>query len=163
MKTISLTQGYVAIVDDEDYDLVVNLRWHASKSMTGAIYATSNPSRKRGSPKLPAIRMHRMIMGLPAYDIREVDHVIPEKTLDNRRCNLRIATSGQNKRNTRRRKDNSSGYKGVCYVEKRKKWMARISLNGKEKFLGYFDSAQSAADAYAYAAPIFHGEFARLA
>lgn len=33
MKTISLTQGYVAIVDDEDYDLVVNLRWHASKGI----------------------------------------------------------------------------------------------------------------------------------
>jgi hypothetical protein len=77
-------------------------------------------------------------------------------------ANLRPATVTQNLGNTRRRKDNTSGFKGVSLQGKKtKKWCAEIKANGHRVRLGRFDTPEEAHAAYCAAAPQFFGEFAR--
>lgn len=91
----------------------------------------------------------------------QIDHINGMKT-DNRIKNLREADRFDNTRNVKRRKDNSSGYKGVSLSNG--KWMARIwsIIDNKRKrcYLGYFNSPEEAYAAYCKAAKELHGEFA---
>jgi len=90
-----------------------------------------------------------------------LDH-INGNGLDNRISNLREATSAQNNRNTPRRCDNTSGYKGVCYHISNKRYTAGIRINGVGKHLGSFATAKEAHAAYCTAAKENFGEFARV-
>lgn len=149
MKTIPLTQGKVALVDDEDYERINAHKWYFNQG-----YAVRNKQR----PIRGVILMHREILGLESgqADHRNMD------TLDNRRCNLRPATNAQNQANQPADKRNTSGYKGVSWITAKKKWRAHITVNGKYLFLGYFDNAEEAGRAYADAAKQHWGEFARV-
>lgn len=89
---------------------------------------------------------------------RFIDHINGDG-FDNRICNLRLATRAQNGRNRGRNSNNTSGYKGVSWDSKDKKWRAKIQVNGKQCYLGNFSSAEEARDAYAEAAKKAHGEF----
>lgn len=75
-----------------------------------------------------------------------VDH-INRNPDDNRICNLRLATSSQNQQNTKVRKDNLCGKKGISYLTREAKWRARISKNGKTIDLGRFKSLEAAINA----------------
>ena len=89
----------------------------------------------------------------------EIDHVNCNP-LDNRFANLREADRFGNTRNTKKRRDNTSGYKGVG--RKKGRWVARIWAGGKRKHIGYFDTAEAAYAAYVAEADKQHGEFARF-
>lgn len=91
---------------------------------------------------------------------KQVDH-INGVTYDNRASNLRLATASQNQANSVIRKDNTSGYKGVCFNKKRNKWRARIYINNKQISIGYFDTPELAHMAYCKLAIELKGEFAR--
>ena len=94
----------------------------------------------------------------------EIDHINLDPA-DNRFCNLREATKAQNKRNTRKYCNNTSGTKGVFrmrYPNGRFKWRAQIGFNGNIKYLGSFDTIEEAAAVYTIAAKERFGEFARL-
>lgn len=91
----------------------------------------------------------------------EVDHINRVKT-DNRWSNLREATSQQNKMNSYRADKNTSGKKGVSWNKQMDKWMAYISVDGKNYHLGYYNDIEDAATAYATIAKILHGEFSHL-
>lgn len=92
----------------------------------------------------------------------EVDHKNMVRT-DSRWANLRLATSGQNKRNTRARSRNKIGLKGVSWHVCSRKWRSRIYLDGKERNLGLYDTPEEAHKAYAAAARRHFGEFGRAA
>jgi hypothetical protein len=92
---------------------------------------------------------------------KQVDH-INGNTLDNRFDNLRIATSAQNSKNQKKRKTNKSGFKGVCWHKKGKKWYATIRANNKQIHLGGYNSKFYAALVYARAAKHYFGEWRRL-
>ena len=91
----------------------------------------------------------------------------PPDTIDNkdhnRSCNsennLRAATRSQNQHNRGKPKNNTSGYKGVCWSKARNKWQASIKLNYKAVHLGYFDTPELAHTAYCNAADRYHKEF----
>jgi hypothetical protein len=145
MKTIPLTRGLFAKVDDADFDWLSKAKWYAQRTAPGVFYA----ARGHG------ILMHREI--LPGAV--EVDHVNQDK-LDNRRENLRTADSHRNKANIRRRKDSVSGFKGVSWDPNLKAWRADITSFGRHRYLGKFKVALDAAVVYDEAARKEFGEFA---
>lgn len=102
MKEIQLGKGMVALVDDEDYDLVMKYKWGAYfDEHTKGYYAKS----MTGSTRAKALhhRMHRVILGL-VKSLPHVDH-INGNGLDNRKENIRIVTQTQNNRNLRKHRD----------------------------------------------------------
>ena len=76
--------------------------------------------------------------------------------------NLRAATASQNSCNSKKRSDNTSGVKGVSWDSSRRKWRARIEINGKTKLIGRFDDIQDAELDIRKARNDIHGEFARM-
>ena len=156
MKEIELTQGQVALVDDEDFERINAYKWSAHWAAgTKSFYATRNSPWVNGKRK--SIKMHRSVTSSP--DGVHVDH-INHDTLDNRRGNLRVCTGGQNQANCRTRADNTSGFKGVCWHRGVRKWHAYLMVTSKRLHLGYFTTALEAAIAYDRAALEAFGEFA---
>lgn len=91
-----------------------------------------------------------------------VDH-INNDPIDNRRCNLRLATPGQNVLNKGPDSGNTtSKYKGVSKRKGRKNWRVRINYQGKRYSLGTFENEIDAAKAYDEAAKKYYGQFAYL-
>lgn len=159
MKTIPLTQGKVALVDDEDYEALAAHKWCAHKNRSGRFYATR--SKPRGTGVRGVIRMHAVVARTPAG--MDTDHVDGD-SLNNRRENLRVCTRAENMANRGKNKNNTSGFKGVFrFAQNRKSpWVAQIQKGGQSTYLGYFPTAEAAARAYDEAARSLHGEFAVL-
>lgn len=149
-KSISLTQGKFALVDDEDYEYLNQWKWFYNDG-----YAVRNSPR----PHQTTIRMHRVIAKTP--DDMETDHINGNK-LDNQSKNLRICSHSNNQRNTVKKSNNTSGYKGVSWDKSFKKWASSINIDGRRKKLGRFNDPVEAARAYDKAAFIYYGEFANL-
>ncbi len=151
MKEIKLTGNKIALVDDEDFDLVSRLKWHANKGGE-TFYAEAHCLCGSRSP----VRMHKLIMG--AHHGKEIDHK-NGNGLDNRKSNLRFATDADNAHNSRLRKDNASGFKGVSAFKSR--WKAQIQAEGRPAHIGYYDSPRKAAIAYDIQAIKHFGAFAK--
>lgn len=90
---------------------------------------------------------------------KPIDHINGDPK-DNRIINLREATDSENQRNSKRRKDNVSGIKGVAWNNSKKKWQALIRANYKAIFVGYYDDINEAARAVRAAREKHHGKFA---
>lgn len=148
---IPLTQGEFTIVDAEDYALLSKFHWQCWKGPWNN-YA-------KGVVEGKNIPLHRFLLN-PSRD-KVVDHINGDG-LDNRRSNLRIVTTSQNGMNRKLSKNNSSGYKGVCYNKQRGKWMAYIMFEKKQRTIGYFANSLEAAKAYNKEASRLFGEFAKL-
>lgn len=91
MKTIPLTQGKVALVDDEDYEELSRFKWCATKNRRGKFYAVRGGPRAGGGS--PTVQMHVVIAGTPAG--MDTDHIDGD-SLNNQRSNLRICTRAEN-------------------------------------------------------------------
>jgi hypothetical protein len=158
-RKIPLTQGKYAIVDPEDYERLARYRWHALR-IERSFYAVRQYKAKQGRGKYESVRMHQEIMG--AAEGKVIDH-INHNSLDNRKANLRFATTQQNSWNKRKNRSNySSRYKGVAWSKSRKKWRTRITLNGRVIFVGHFDDEKTAAMAYDARAKELFGDYAAL-
>jgi hypothetical protein len=152
---IQLTRGLVALIDDEDYKLVSMYKWYAGMS-GGTAYARTNTYI---NGRRTIIRMHRIIMN--ACREIQVDH-INHNGLDNRKENLRLCTCSQNQGNRKINERSISGFKGVSWDGRDKKWVAYITRNKRTKFIGYFSQVRDAAIAYNEEATRMFGEFAYL-
>jgi len=155
MKEIKLTQGKVALVDDENFDYLNQWNWFAMKHRY-TFYAVMHPKRTIKYVQT-SILMHRMILNLTNYKI-QVDHK-DQNGLNNCKTNLRRVSNGQNQMN--KRSSGVSKYLGVSYDHK-KYIKAAIRTNGNITQLGYFKTEEEAAKAYDKAAKEQHGEFANL-
>ena len=124
--------------------------WHNGKGHLRVTY------KQRG------YMVHRIIYEMfhgPASDSHEIDHI--DGIRDNNRIeNLRLVTSSQNNWNSRNRKHNTSGLKGVYWENRKQKWRAQIGAFGKRKHLGYFATKEEAYAARLGAEKELHGEFA---
>lgn len=75
-----------------------------------------------------------------------VDYINRDQT-DNRLCNLRAVSHGENRYNSRMRSDNTSGITGVCLDKRKNTWLARLNINKKQLVLGHYSSLLDAAKA----------------
>jgi hypothetical protein len=157
-RRIRLGGGKFALVDAEDYYHLAMYRWRAVRDGQ-QFYATRSFRTKDGKKR--KILMHRQIMKV-RWDVL-VDHV-NRNGLDNRRANLRPATASQNARNRSKisSRKTVSRFKGIAACVGRRGWQARIRVDGKLRFLGYYYDEVEAAKAYDRAARKYHGEFAAL-
>jgi len=126
-----------ALIDASDVKQISESKWYMHH--TG--YAVSD-----------GVGLHTAIMGKNGIDHKN------RNPLDCRRENLRDATHAENCRN--RKCKNSSGVQGVSFTKSRGTWMARISVDGKSRYLGDFKSLEEAAQVRREAALKYHGEFA---
>jgi len=157
MREIPLTRGYVAIVDDDDYELVSRFKWQAGVR-NHTVYAQRSFRGPDGRKTMQSL--HRMLMNLtdPAIQIDHRDH----DGLNNSRSNLRACSHAENQRNVRKRNGGSSRFKGTCRNEGKRKWIAQIVVNQKHIYLGCFSDELEAARVYDAAATQHFGEFANL-
>ena len=146
MKEIILTQGQVALVDDDMYDEISSVKWYAKKDCN-TFYAVRNSFYING--KRHIIYMHHEIIGRPPRGYK-TDHR-SGNGLNNQKENLRLVTNRQNSQNRRDYKK-SSKYPGVHWVKRNKKWIAKIQINGKSKYIGGFTDEGEAFEAYKQAA-----------
>lgn len=154
---VPLSKGKETIIDSIDADLVA-LKWQYYKG-----YAKRKSHR--ASPSPCCYRLHRLVLerklDRPLQKGEVCDHINGD-TLDNRRQNLRAVSHGENIRNQKKRCNNTSGYKGVSWHKRDHVWQANIFFDGNAIYLGSFNSAEEAHEAYKTAAIKYHGEFARF-
>lgn len=161
MRKIPLTQGKVALVDNQDYDWLNQQKWCILQTpYIDHFYAYRSIFTSKGQKK--TLLMHRLILGLDFSDGKQVDH-IDGNGLNNQQSNLRICSQRQNSQNARKRNMKAtSKYKGVHWCRRDSKWVARIVVDSKIVFLGHFSSEFAGAQAYNKAALKHFGEFAKL-
>lgn len=144
MKKIPLTQGKFALVDDEDYERLMQWNWQYHPSSKGVARS---------------LFMHEAILG--KKEGKEIDH-IDGNPLNNCRANLRHCTHSQNMQHQLHQKGRSSKYRGVSWSPRGRRWQASIGHHRKLFWLGYFDTEKEAAEVYDVKATKLFGEFARL-
>lgn len=138
----------MVFVDDEDYDILRIHTWNVINN--GAVQTIVSSDSK-----------HLIL----AREILKTSNLVDHKNhdiFDNQKFNLREADYSQNIANSKKHKDNTTGYKGVCWHKSHKKFLARIMVYGDRIHLGYFNSKEEAAIAYNKAAKEHFGEFALL-
>jgi hypothetical protein len=151
MKTLPLTQGKIALVDDETFEWLNQYKWSAHKGK-GKWYAIR---AKRINGKCNIIYLHRFIM--QPKDNTVIDHIDGDG-LNCQKCNMRICSQSQNMQNS----DCKHSNKGVGLTTGSIKFTAQIHIHGKKIHLGCYTTEKEAAVAYNLAAIKYFGEFARL-
>ena len=118
--------------DIEDYEKIKNYCWYYSEGYVVSHEIDNNKNR---------VFLHKLVTGKGVGEI--VDHISHPKTnenkYDNRKQNLRAVTQSQNCMNQHKRSNNTSGEKGVSWFKDRNQWGAKITINGKQIHLGFFD------------------------
>lgn len=152
MKTVPLTKGLVALVDDADFEKVSSLNWCAQKS--GRVFYAVRGFRHPGGQTKQYL--HQFLMpGVGRVDHKDGDG------LNNCRSNLRASSSQRNSWSFQRKSAGATScFRGVFWDAPRAKWSASITVNYKKVFLGRFREAEEAAHAYDAAARKYFGEFA---
>lgn len=153
---VQVGRDHFAEIDEEDLPLVLPYKWllHTTKTARATQKYAKAIDRRDG--KTTTIYMHRLV--LRAKQGSYVDH-IDHNGLNNKKSNLRECTNSQNMANSRW-PVGKSGYRGVCFYKPEGTWRARISVNGKEKTLGYRRTPEEAARLYDIAAREQFGDFA---
>lgn len=153
MIEIKLTQGKVALIDDEDFERLNQWKWFYMKS------SASRTGYAVGSNNGATIRMHRLIMNAKKDEV--LDH-INGNGLDNCKHNLRFVTVAENQWNRHRKGFGTSKYVGVNWQSKNKKWRAQIRHNGEKVYLGEFKNELDAVEAYDKAVIKYRGCLGRV-
>jgi hypothetical protein len=153
-KLIPLTQGKFALVDEQDFDHLMQWKWQSIRRPGGKFYVQRTEGPKALGQK--TIYMAHAILPLMAGFF--VDH-INTNPLDNRRENLRYATPKDNSRN--RGPVAGRSIKGVFWHAHARRWRAMIRVDGKLISLGLFKDKYEAAMAYDVRAVEEFGQFAR--
>ena len=162
MATIELTQGKVTTVPDECYEALTAMgSWHVYKPHNSkTLYAKRNMRLPNG--KRQNVYLHRVIWQLLHGEIPEgltIDHR-DRNGLNNMPDNLRLATRQQQSVNQIKHSNNTSGFIGVYSASN--KYMAKVGIDGIEKYLGVFDRPEDAALARDKVALEVYGDFAVL-
>ena len=148
MKIFHTTNGFTVLVDDEDFERVMEHHWYASHNESGC-YSVLCPAKD-------GLSLASFIMEAPGQTVDHRDR----DGFNNQRSNLRFCTRSQNQCNRGLQSNNTSGFKGVRYRADSGKWSAQIRFNGVTKSCGSYPTKEEAIEAYDQAARELHGEFA---
>ena len=172
MKNSLLELNYIKSILNYDPDTGI-FTWKVSNTnrvKVGQIAGYLCPHQKNPNQKYYKIGINGklyMLHRLAFYYVtsidpakNEVDH-INGNSLDNKFKNLRLANRANNTKNCRKHKDNTSGFKGVSWDKKLKKWRAQIKVNNKQINLGSYTNKFYAAVVYTRAAKHYFGEWRR--
>jgi hypothetical protein len=151
MKEVSLNNGMVFKVSDEDLEEVSKYKWYWNGN-----YIRTDVNHEDGRKRL---YLHRLIA--KPTDGLFVDHINGD-VLNNTRENLRSVTREKNAMNLKKISGTSSKYKGVSWNKAKKKWVSYVNVNKKRVALGYFNCETAAAIEYNKMAKISYGQYARL-
>lgn len=151
------SKGEEFYFDKSDFDLIKPYCW----SIAGGYVVTVIPSTMNNGKYHQNLRMHRLIMNPDDWDHNnnEVDHINGIRW-DNRRSNLRIVNHSENMKNVGLSSNNSSGYKGVSYIQRDDLWVANIRICGK-RYSEYYHTKEEAIAARKHLEKEYYGEFAR--
>lgn len=144
MKKIKLTQGKFALVDDEDFDYLNQMKWYFN---SGTGYARTTIKGKKHY-------MHRMINKTPKG--LHTDHIDRNK-LNNCKSNLRTVTNIINSWNKGKTIKNTSGVNGVTWSKRYSKWQAQLKIKGINHYLGRYDNIKDAELARKQGEILYHG------
>lgn len=147
------SNGSFALVDEDVYDSLIKYRWWCNSDGYPIRIEYENGKYKK------QIFMHKEILKVPKG--KQVDHINRDKK-DNRISNLREVTPSQNQANRGLDSHNTSGYKGVSFDKKAKKYRAYVRKDGKTYNLGFYTEREQAAKAYNLKATELFGEYANL-
>jgi hypothetical protein len=153
MKEIPLTQGKVALVDDDDFAYLSQFKWYAQKNFN-TFYAQRHV---RVNGRQYHISMHRVVACTSVG--MHTDH-IDGNGLNNTKANLRSCTNRENHYNTARPITATLPYKGISRANS--KWRASLQVDRKLVYIGVFPTMEEAARAYDRRAKELWGEYARL-
>lgn len=135
MKTIPLTKGFFTYIDDKDSPLVSKYKWFINSCRNGEkIYAKGYVNGKQ-------VYLHRFLLGTPNGSV--TDH-IDGNSLNNTRGNLRVVGQNINSFNCGLKKNNTTGFRGVSFSKKSKKYESYIKVNRKKINLGYYSKIEDA-------------------
>ena len=130
------------LFDAEDFDLVNKHTWY----ITDTDYAEAN-GKMINCKRQPKVKAHRLIMNFPKDKL--VDHRDGDKTLDNRKSNLFVATIQENQHNRKHAK-------GYYWNKSKNRWTAQIQLNNKRIYIGHYFLEDEARAAYLKAKAMYH-------
>lgn len=133
--------------DVDDYEKVKDYCWFESwnKDKTYNFVASHDGDKN--------IKLHQVVFG------RYADHR-DRNAMNNRKSNLRNASHQENCWNRGAHRDGSSGVSGVCWAKREELWRAYITVDCKQKSLGYFDNKEDAIRARLKVEVQYYGEFA---
>lgn len=154
-KINCLIKNFWDSVEEMNKDLFIDLeKQEITRLSTGnKLKFTLSGSKKNNNQyytidiKRKKLKVHRLFFyHRHGYLPNLVDHK-DRNRINNNIENLRELTKSENSRNADKMKtETTSKYKGVCWVNKRKRWEARVQVNGKSKFLGYFKDEDEAGE-----------------
>ena len=161
--------GFVEIAKGLWYEESTGLPW-SSKKFLGTCFDFYNKLKRNigtinGGYFLVTLEGKRILWHRLVYEFfndkipegMDVDHKDNNPT-NNKIDNLQLLSHKDNSRFRKKSKANKSGYPGVCWHKRDKKWQACITVNKKLLHLGYFDDPAQAHDAYIAAKIKYHGE-----
>lgn len=137
-------------------------RWNTRHAGREALHSLDTRGHRHGRILKQAHLAHRVIWAMQTgeWPTLLVDHIDCDRS-NNRWSNLRLATPAQNSHNRRLAINSLSRLKGVTFMAKEGKWRARIMVQGRSRSIGWHDTPEEAAAAYAKASAELHGEFGR--
>jgi hypothetical protein len=144
IKAVNTGNIHIADYSSDLYQKVQGVRW---------VEVMRNEGYLRGYLDGGLILLHHLV--LPQKAGYRVGHINRNKR-DHRRQNLDYVTRSESGVNRNIQPTNTIGYVGLFYDDKVSKWAARLTINGKRKFLGHFESKEAASEAYTNARKEFY-------
>lgn len=145
--------------DPETGQIVYLRAWGKRKIGDAATFLTSHGYLRLSAGK-QEIYAHRFawLFMTGSEPEAQIDHINGRKT-DNRWCNLRLATNGQNAMNRPKLKNNTSGFKNVHFHKASGLWRVRVRVDNREIVGGYFSTPEEANIHATALRELLHGEF----